>query len=73
MIVIHVMTKLWCVSNGARCAASMRSYDRTQAFQGKRCQPFTMIPLERWNVERSVCLGEYDEGYMGPPSSSSFY
>jgi hypothetical protein len=22
-------------------------------FQTKRCQPFLMIPLERWNVERS--------------------
>src|SRR2546423_2714428 len=24
-----------------------------KAFQEKRCQPFSMIPLERWNVERS--------------------
>ena len=23
-------------------------------FQGERCQPFFMIPLERWNVERKV-------------------
>ncbi len=28
----------------------------TRAFQGKRCQPFTMIPLERWNVERRETL-----------------
>jgi hypothetical protein len=26
----------------------------TGAFQGERCQPFYMIPLERWNVERKV-------------------
>ena len=29
-----------------------RSWTR-KAFQKKRCQPFLMIPLERWNVERS--------------------
>jgi hypothetical protein len=26
----------------------------TGAFQGEWCQPFYMIPLERWNVERKV-------------------
>ena len=48
--------------SGVMSTAGVREHRRctgppqvgTGEFQGEWCQPFYMIPLERWNVERKV-------------------